>query len=74
MEKISSNAYNKPRLLPFVKGRSKTSRNYIEEALDHAGITVNGNEPHDIIVYNDELFDRVIREGSIGVGESYMDG
>ncbi len=74
MEKISSNVYNKPRLLPFVKARSKTSRKYIEEALEHAGITVNGNEPHDIIVHNNELFDRVIREGSIGVGESYMDG
>ncbi|MBS0014083.1 MAG: cyclopropane fatty acyl phospholipid synthase [Desulfobacterales bacterium] len=74
MEKTTSGIYQKPRVLSSVLGRAKSSRQYIQEALDYAGITINGGRPHDIIVHNNDLYDRVIREGSIGVGESYMDG
>ncbi|MGM0453976.1 MAG: cyclopropane fatty acyl phospholipid synthase [Thermodesulfobacteriota bacterium] len=53
---------------------AKTSREYIEEALNYAGITINGDKPYDITVHNEELFDRVIEEGDLAAGESYMDG
>ncbi|MFO8113704.1 MAG: cyclopropane fatty acyl phospholipid synthase [Desulfosalsimonadaceae bacterium] len=74
MEKISSGILKKPRTLAPSGKRSKTARHYIEEALHEAGITINGDRPYDILVYNNDLYDRVISEGSIGVGESYMDG
>lgn len=45
-----------------------------EEMLSQAGITINGIQPQDIRVKNPEFFHRVLQEGSLGLGESYMDG
>ena len=42
--------------------------------LSLAGIAVNGNNPWDIKVHNDKFYSRVIAWGSLGLGESYMDG
>lgn len=39
-----------------------------------AGIEVNGGRPWDITVHNSAFFARVVRHGSLGLGESYMDG
>lgn len=39
-----------------------------------AGITVNGKNPWDIQVHNIDFYDRVLTDGSLGLGESYMDG
>ncbi|WP_279045636.1 cyclopropane fatty acyl phospholipid synthase [Cedecea davisae] len=44
------------------------------EMLSRAGITVNGPNPFDIQVKNPDFFKRVLQEGSLGLGESYMDG
>lgn len=44
------------------------------EMLERAGITVNGSQPYDIQVHNPSFFKRVLQEGSLGLGESYMDG
>ena len=44
------------------------------QLLARAGITVNGDQPWDIQVKNPEFFSRVFRDGTLGVGESYMDG
>ncbi|MCT4704508.1 cyclopropane fatty acyl phospholipid synthase [Enterobacteriaceae bacterium H16N7] len=46
----------------------------IEELLDHAGVRINGNSAFDIQVNNPEFYKRVLQEGSLGLGESYMDG
>ncbi|VEI61394.1 cyclopropane fatty acyl phospholipid synthase [Serratia rubidaea] len=46
----------------------------VEEMLAKAGITINGNQAFDIQVNNPQLFKRVLQEGSLGFGESYMDG
>lgn len=46
----------------------------VSELLGRAGIEVNGNAPCDIQVRNPRLFKRVLQEGSLGLGESYMDG
>lgn len=39
-----------------------------------AGVTLNGSQPWDIRVNNEKFYRRIFREGSIGLGESYMDG
>jgi len=44
------------------------------ELLSRAGIAVNGSAPHDIQVKNPLFFKRVLQQGSMGLGESYMDG
>jgi len=46
----------------------------VTELLAFAGIGVNGHEPWDIQVHDERFFERALGEGSIGVGESYMDG
>ncbi len=44
------------------------------EMLSMAGIEINGSRPFDIQVHNPNFFKRVLQEGSLGLGESYMDG
>ncbi|CNI84444.1 cyclopropane fatty acyl phospholipid synthase [Yersinia vastinensis] len=44
------------------------------EMLSQARIAINGNRPQDIRVNNPKFFQRVLQEGSLGLGESYMDG
>ncbi len=44
------------------------------EMLSMAGIEINGTRPFDIKVKHPEFFKRVLQEGSLGLGESYMDG
>ncbi|PIN91288.1 cyclopropane-fatty-acyl-phospholipid synthase [Candidatus Pacearchaeota archaeon CG10_big_fil_rev_8_21_14_0_10_32_14] len=45
-----------------------------KELLSLANICVNGSQPRDIQVHNTDLYARVLSKGSIGLGESYMDG
>ena len=45
-----------------------------QDLLDQAGIEINGSRPYDIQIHNDHFYQRVMEEGSIGLGESYMDG
>ena len=56
----------------------KTSDNPYEriatELLAQADIRVNGSEPYDIQVHNKNFYKRVLQQGSLGLGESYMDG
>ncbi len=46
----------------------------VSELLSRADIDINGNRPADIQVKNPDLFKRILQEGSLGLGESYMDG
>jgi cyclopropane-fatty-acyl-phospholipid synthase len=45
-----------------------------EEILGLAGVKINGSNPWDIHVHNDDFYRRAITEGELGIGESYMDG
>ncbi|HXH03872.1 MAG TPA: cyclopropane fatty acyl phospholipid synthase [Candidatus Competibacteraceae bacterium] len=47
---------------------------FIRGLLEEAGIAVNGHQPWDIQVHNPDFYARVLRHGSLGLGESYMDG
>ena len=42
--------------------------------LEAAGVTVNGDRPWDMQVHDGRVFDRILAEGTLGLGESYMDG
>ncbi|VTM11656.1 Cyclopropane-fatty-acyl-phospholipid synthase [Raoultella terrigena] len=44
------------------------------ELLGRAGIEINGPAPSDLRIKNPLFFKRVLQEGSLGLGESYMDG
>lgn len=49
-------------------------QNRIENLLYPADIRFNGNRPWDISVHKEDLFRRLLAQGSLGLGESYMDG
>ena len=51
-----------------------SSRIFAEELLKKADITIGGSRPQDITVYDERLFNRIIRYGTLGLGEAYMDG
>lgn len=46
----------------------------LEELFKSWGITLNGNAPWDITVHDERFYHRVLSGGSMGLGESYMDG
>jgi cyclopropane-fatty-acyl-phospholipid synthase len=49
-------------------------QNTAQQLLDLAGVKINGSNPWDIQVKNDDFYARVLNQGSLGLGESYMDG
>ncbi len=49
-------------------------RRYLTELLASADIAVDGHRPWDIVVHDERLFRRLLSQGSLGAGESYMDG
>ncbi len=50
------------------------AQNLLSDCLAVAGIHVNGTRPWDIAVHDDRFFGRVLAFGTLGLGESYMDG
>ncbi|WP_422841686.1 cyclopropane fatty acyl phospholipid synthase [Achromobacter xylosoxidans] len=46
----------------------------LSSLLEEAGISVNGPEPWDIHIHDESVFDRVLAEGNLGLGEAYVDG
>ena len=51
-----------------------TKRKIIESLLDGTGVTINGSNVYDPQVHDERFYRRVLRHGSLGLGESYMDG
>ena len=49
-------------------------RRRVEELLAGADVAINGERPWDIRVHNEALYTRVLAQGALGLGESYMDG
>ena len=47
---------------------------WLARQLARAGVVLNGPAPWDPQIRNPSVYDRVFRDGSVGVGESYMDG
>lgn len=52
----------------------QTLQQNVSDILATAGIIINGPNPWDIQVHNEGFYKRVITQGSLGIGESYMDG
>ena len=46
----------------------------VERVLSKAGIKINGKNPWDITVHNSQVYRQMVLDGTVGVGESYMDG
>ncbi|MDI5921790.1 cyclopropane fatty acyl phospholipid synthase [Halomonas sp. LR5S13] len=64
---------SEPRIGPIALPDTR-ARRVIEQLLDGSGVTLNGDAPHDIRVLHPDFFSRVLHKGTLGLGESYMDG
>jgi cyclopropane-fatty-acyl-phospholipid synthase len=53
---------------------SSSARAVAEELLAKADIKINGERPWDMTVHNESVFGRILGQGTLGLGESYMDG
>jgi cyclopropane-fatty-acyl-phospholipid synthase len=64
------------RVLPIVKvpDRASESEAVVRELFGLAGIEIGGTRPGDIVVKDPRFYERLLRDASIGLGESYMDG
>jgi cyclopropane-fatty-acyl-phospholipid synthase len=49
-------------------------RDVIVRLLAQADVAIDGSRPWDLTVNDDRFYGRVLRHGSLGAGESYMDG
>ena len=47
---------------------------FARQLLSEADITLNGDQPHDIQIHNESCLRKIIRGGSLALGETYMDG
>lgn len=50
------------------------ARRVVENLLKGSGVCLNGDAPQDLKVYHPDLFSRVLHQGTLGLGEAYMDG
>lgn len=50
------------------------AREIVQKLAEKADIRINGDRPWDIQVHNDDLYARVLKQGTLGLGEAYMDG
>jgi cyclopropane-fatty-acyl-phospholipid synthase len=46
----------------------------MRDLLGRAGVTVGGAAPWDIQIHDDRVYPRVLRDGTMGVGEAYVEG
>lgn len=51
-----------------------SSRQTVTRLLKLADIAIDGDRPHDIKVHHSGFYDRLLAQGALGLGESYMDG
>lgn len=53
---------------------ARRAREACVDMLASAGITVGGTQPWDIAVHDERVWARVLRDGTLGAGEAYVDG
>ncbi len=63
-----------PRPQAVIPDNASAAEREVRELLAMARIEVNGNQPWDMQVHDNRLYRRILSEGSLGLGEAYMDG
>ena len=53
---------------------STSAEAFFRDLLARAGITINGKQPWDLQVRDPRAYERLLRHGSVGFGEAFMDG
>lgn len=53
---------------------SYAAKRFVLDQLDRAGIVTGPGPDADVTIHDERLFGRLLRDGTLGLGESYMDG
>lgn len=53
---------------------AKKSETLVREVLDRCDVEIGGDRAFDVVVHDDRLYDRVLTQGTLGLGEAYMQG
>ncbi|NIC04354.1 cyclopropane fatty acyl phospholipid synthase [Billgrantia bachuensis] len=61
------------RIGPIALPDSRAQR-VLSTLLEGSGVTLNGEAPWDPQIYHPDFCSRILRQGSLGLGESFMDG
>jgi cyclopropane-fatty-acyl-phospholipid synthase len=52
----------------------KRAKDVCVDLLAAAGITVDGSAPWDVAIHDERLWSRILRDGTLGAGEAYVEG
>jgi cyclopropane-fatty-acyl-phospholipid synthase len=52
----------------------KRARELCMDMLAAGGVTVGGSEPADVTIHDERVWSRVLRDGTLGAGEAYVEG
>jgi cyclopropane-fatty-acyl-phospholipid synthase len=52
----------------------RKTESVVSDLFRRIDIEIDGSRPHDIQLHDRRFFNRVLRDGSLGLGEAYMDG
>lgn len=50
------------------------ARRIVEQLLEGSGVALNGSAPWDMQILNPDIFSRLLHQGTLGLGEAYMEG
>ncbi len=53
---------------------SKTIENFLASGLAEVDVKLGGDRPWDVRIHDSRTYGRIVRQGSLGLGESFMDG
>ena len=74
MNRVSSTETLGARNAPPARRRDSKARRFIEQVLESADVRLDGKRPWDIRLLDPSVPDRVLSQGTLGLGEAYMDG
>ena len=46
---------------------------FVSDLLQEAGVTINGNQPWDIVIHNDAFYNKILTNTELTMGETYVD-
>ena len=49
-------------------------KNTVERILKSVDVEINGSRPWDLQIHDERFYSRILKGGSLALGESYMDG
>ena len=54
--------------------KANSYKSTIESILDGSGIAINGTQSYDLQIHDEGFYQRILRSGSLGLGEAYIEG